>query len=210
VITEGTYLGPRVVSWLYDLVAHRYDSIKNVQFADEVQHIGAPLANRLGNAAEARVLDVACGTGRVALALRLGGAFRGTIVGLDRSMSMLREATLATCRAHVPMMPLHADAQHLPIANSSVDAVTCIEALEFFGRPELALAECWRVLKPGGILLVSNRIGRDARLLPHRHTGRGALEAVLREFGWREIDTSVWQVHYDLIWATKPSNMMGE
>ena len=206
ITTEGTYLGPRVVALLYDWTARSYDRIKNVQLVYEAERIGIPLAERLGESPGQRVLDVACGTGRVALALRLSGGYLGTIIGLDRSSGMLREAAGQMRRTNVPLLLVRGDAEHLPFPEASMDAVTCLEAIEFFTRPAVALGEFRRVLKPGGTLLVSNRVGSDARLLPWRHTGRGHLEHLLHTLGYVEIDTRPWQVHYDMIWARKPAD----
>jgi len=83
------------------------------------------------------------------------------------------------------------------------DCVTCLEALEFMRDPGGAIREMARVLRPGGVLLVSNRVGRDAWFFPGRLCGRGRLEWCLRELGLGEVTTERWQVHYDLIWARK-------
>lgn len=204
VSTEGTYLGPRVVALLYDWAARSYDRIKNVHFVDEARHIGIPLADRLKGRESARVLDLACGTGRVALALRLGGGYEGFIAGLDRSPGMLAICQAETEAVGVPIALQRGDGHHLPFVDGCMDAVTCLEALEFFGRPAQVLAECLRVLRPGGILLTSNRIGWQGRVMPFRYTGRGRQEALLYELGFALVDTERWQVHYDLIWAIKP------
>lgn len=206
ITTEGTYLGPRVVALLYDWTARSYDRIKNVQLVYEAERIGIPLAERLGDSPDLCVLDVACGTGRVALALRLSGGYLGTIIGIDRSSGMLREAAGQMRRAGVPLLLVRGDTERLPFPEASMDAVTCLEAIEFFRRPATALAEFRRVLKPGGTLLVSNRVGSDAQFLPWRHTGRGHLEHLLLTLGYVEIDTRPWQVHYDMIWARKPAD----
>jgi len=204
VITEGAYLGPRVVATLYDWTARTYNRIKNLNMIDEARHIGIPLAERIEAVGGSCVLDLACGTGRVALTLRLAGGYQGLIVGLDRSPGMLRVARHETEQADVVTTLLTGDVHQLPFADNSADAVTCLEAIEFFGQPARVLAECHRVLRPGGILLTSNRIGADARWLPFRHAGRGRQETLLRQLGFQKVDTERWQVHYDLIWATKP------
>lgn len=94
-------------------------------------------------------------------------------------------------------------ADRLAFADGTFDAVTCLEALEFMPDPRKAIAEMVRVLKPGGVLLVSNRVGWEARFLPGRCCGRGRMEKVLATHPLRDIHTQLWQVHYDLIWARK-------
>lgn len=68
VIAEGVHLGPRVVVWLYDLAAPRYERIKKFDPAVEDEFLGLPIVVELidANAESPRVLDVAAGTGRVA------------------------------------------------------------------------------------------------------------------------------------------------
>ena len=204
VTTEGTYLGARVVALLYDWSARSYDRIKNLHVVNEARHIGIPLSERLMTLGVSRLLDVGCGTGRVASALRLAGDYQGTIIGLDRSRGMLRQAAERLCPADDPTHLMIGDAQHVPLADASVGAVTCLEAIEFFPSPRDAMAEFWRVLEPGGLLLTSNRVGMDAGWLPFRHVGRGKLEALVQATGFVAVDTERWQVHYDLIWALKP------
>src|SRR5215471_10769272 len=69
VVVEGAHLGEGVVVWLYDLVAARYDRIKQFDLDVEGGTLGLPLATALAELDDARVLDVAAGTGRVARAL---------------------------------------------------------------------------------------------------------------------------------------------
>jgi len=201
VATEGTYLGPRVVTLLYDWTAPRYDRLKGLSFIHEMQRLGIPLAEALEGEPSPRVLDVATGTGRLPLALLRQADFAGHIAGLDRSLPMLARAREATAQDNRVML-LQGDAATLPFADGSFDAVTCLEALEFMWRPAAVIHEMRRVLKPGGVLLVSNRVGIDAWLFPGRLCGRGRLERFLARNGFSAIDRRRWQVHYDLIWAT--------
>jgi hypothetical protein len=65
VITEGVYLGRRIVVWLYDITAHKYDRVK--EFDDEAERVfvAQPLRFHLREKAAPLVLDVATGTGRL-------------------------------------------------------------------------------------------------------------------------------------------------
>jgi ubiquinone/menaquinone biosynthesis C-methylase UbiE len=202
VATEGTYLGPRIVTLLYDWTAPRYDRIKDLRFIYEMQRLGIPLAEALEVGPSPRVLDVATGTGRLPLALLRQTDFCGRVVGLDRSGPMLAQARKAT-NGYDRLVLLQADAGALPFAGKSFDAVTCLEALEFMWDPAAVIREMGRVLRPGGVLLVSSRVGLDARLLPGRLCGRGKMERFLRRTGFEAIETERWQIHYDLIWARK-------
>lgn len=97
-----------------------------------------------------RVLDLGCGTGLLSARLRreLPGA---RVVGADFSAGMLARAA-----ARDPgLRCVQATALALPFRDASFDAVTSTEAFHWFPDQRAALAECFRVLAPGGRLLVA-------------------------------------------------------
>lgn len=206
IITEGTYLGTRAVVIMYDWTARRYNRIKNLRPVYEAYFIGAPLSERLATADRPRLLDVATGTGRLPAAVLVGDERLVQVVGVDYSMPMLAEAaeTLAPYGERAALV--QGDGHRLMFSDKAFDAATCLEALEFMRDPRTVIREMIRVLKPGGVMLVSNRIGWESWLFPGRHCRRGRLEALLRSEGMVEIDTRLWQTYYDLIWAVKPRN----
>jgi ubiquinone/menaquinone biosynthesis C-methylase UbiE len=202
IVAEGTYLGPRVVAWTYDWVARRYDAIKQFDPRDENWFVAGPVMRELWGLDQPLVLDVATGTGRLPLAL-LHNRFRGQIVGLDLSRGMLRQARAKLQPYGDQVSLIWQDASRLPFADGTFDAVTCLESLEFMPRPLEALAEMVRVLGPGGLLFVTNRVGREARLLPGRAISRPRFEQVLASFLLCGVDVRRWQVSYDLAMARK-------
>jgi SAM-dependent methyltransferase len=114
------------------------------------------LVNRLGLASGASVLDIACGPGTVSrvLARRVGPA--GHVLGADYS-----EAMIAIARGHdaalgsAPIDYRVAPASSLPAEDSSLDAVTCQQGLQFFPDAQVALDEMARVLRPGGRVAIA-------------------------------------------------------
>ena len=206
IITEGTYLGPRVVVLLYDWAAKQYDSIKDLHFVNESRFIGLPLGAELGTESRPWLLDVATGTGRVPMALLNSGDFDGIIAGVDRSQRMLARAQEVTSDCGGCLHLICGDAQALPFREGSFHGASCLESLEFMGNADQVVAEMLRVLKPGGILLLSNRVGNEAWLFPGRLAGRGRLETHLNCLGLAGIRTQRWQAHYDLVWARKPES----
>ena len=203
IIAEGAHLGPRVVVWLYDLVAGRYDRIKQFDLQVEADLLGLPAASALAGVEAPLVLDVACGTGRVARALLRQPAFDGRVVNLDLAARMLAVGKQA-CAAWPDRLDwLRAPAIPLPFAADTFDAVTCLEALEFLPDARATLAECVRVLRPGGLLLTTNRVGLEALLLPGKTYSRPAFERLLGQLPLCGVQVLPWQVEYDLAWAWK-------
>jgi ubiquinone/menaquinone biosynthesis C-methylase UbiE/uncharacterized protein YbaR (Trm112 family) len=205
IVAEGTYLGPRVVSWTYDVVASRYDDIKQFSPRDESWFVAQPLLAALSGVERPLLLDVATGTGRLPLALLAEhlAARGGRIAALDLSPGMLRRARAKLRPYGEAVRLIRQDAGRLPFADGTFDAVTCLESLEFMPRPATALAEMVRVLAPGGVLMVTNRVGVEARLLPGRALPRPAFDALLSTLPLAQVDVHPWQSNYDLATARK-------
>jgi demethylmenaquinone methyltransferase/2-methoxy-6-polyprenyl-1,4-benzoquinol methylase len=90
-----------------------------------------------------RVLDVATGTGAVALQLVEQGH---TVVGIDQSPEML-----AVARERLPAVEFHEGrAESLPFADGEFDALTFTYLLRYVADPAATLRELARVVKPGG------------------------------------------------------------
>ncbi|WP_437306345.1 class I SAM-dependent methyltransferase [Sorangium sp. So ce388] len=105
-----------------------------------------------------RALEVGCGTGHWLKLLHERGY---EVTGLDASPAMLEQA-----RARLPAATLlHGTAERLPLPDAHVDCVLCVNALHHFPDPPAFMAEAFRVLGAGGLLL---NIGLD----PHRGLDR--------------------------------------
>ncbi|MCF8469055.1 MAG: class I SAM-dependent methyltransferase [Sneathiella sp.] len=109
------------------------------------------LCDATGISTGGSLLDVACGTGVVAREAksRVGGS--GAVTGLDRNNGMLDvAASLAP-----DIIWQSGVAEELPFEDGMFDAVTCQFGLMFFDDRKKALIEMWRVLRPGGRLVVA-------------------------------------------------------
>ncbi len=107
-------------------------------------------------------VDLACGSGRNALALASAGV---PVFGLDRSPDRLTELGIAAGRegSSIPTARANLESHHgVPLRSNSCGSVLI---LRFLFRP--LVAEIERVLHPGGLLLY------ETFLLAHRETGRG-------------------------------------
>ncbi len=201
ILTEGAYLGRRMVVWLYDLTAHNYDQIKEFEPDAESFFLIRPLRHRLKNIPAPLILDVATGTGRLPYYLLAEPLFNGRIIALDPATKMLTYARQKLAPYDHRAALVQQTAVPLPFADNSFDAVTCLEALEFFPSDEKAIGEMLRVLKPNGLLLVTRRRGRDGKLFPKRYRTVAQFEAMLTHLGATEVQTVPWQVEYDQIYS---------
>jgi SAM-dependent methyltransferase len=102
-------------------------------------------------AADASVLDLACGTGAVARAVAETAPSLRRIVGVDLSVGMLRRAE-AALRNRAPGGVARMDARVLAFPDAVFDAVLSGFAFDGFPDPGRALTEVHRVLRPGGSL----------------------------------------------------------
>ncbi len=112
----------------------------------------AQLVRHAGILAGQRVLDVACGTGPVAITAARKGAH---VRALDLTPALLERARENAQMAGVAVDFRDGDVEQLPFADSDFDAVVSQFGHMFAPRPEVAVAEMLRVLKPGGTLAFS-------------------------------------------------------
>ncbi|MCB9459458.1 MAG: class I SAM-dependent methyltransferase [Anaerolineaceae bacterium] len=199
--TEGVYLGKRVVIWLYDVYASRYDNIKQYDDVEEHLYLAQPLLAKLP-ATDPMVLDVATGTGRLPLALCQHARFEGHIIGVELSRKMITQAAekIANEHFHEYVTLLWADGTALPFPDDSFDVVTCMEALEFMPEPKAALDEIIRVLRSGGLLLTTRRINA---YMPSRLWEEKEMADMLAERGIVGATFQTWHTDYELVWGQK-------
>lgn len=128
----------------FDHVAPRYDLCNRLLSGGRDKAWRARLLAALGSPGRGRVLDVGCGTGDVALALRAQGA---DVVGLDPSRGMLARA-----RAKEPAIAwVQGDAVRLPFKERTFDASTSAFVLRNLPSRAACFGEQARVLRPGGV-----------------------------------------------------------
>ncbi len=132
----------------YSRQAERYDQTRAAS-----PSVLRPLRQALAGAPGRRLVDVGGGTGNYALALKREG---WEPVVVDRSPGMLSRA------AAKGLQTVQADAQHLPFADESFDAVAMISMLHHVEDRSAALAEARRVLRRRGKLVLIGFTGEDS------------------------------------------------
>ena len=105
-----------------------------------------------------RLLEIGFGTGHVLVELARAVGPTGKVFGIDISENMLAEAQVVLEQEKVAdrVSLVCGDAEHLPYDSDSIDGIFMCFTLELFDTPDIpmALAECKRVLLPGGRIVV--------------------------------------------------------
>lgn len=193
--------------------AGSYDRLTRLVTLGRRDRIYAGLADLSGVAPGDHAVDLGCGTGALtrALAARIGPT--GLVTGIDPSSEMVafasREATSSLQYA------VHS-AEALPFPDASVQVVATALAMHHIDpdRRPVAVAEAWRVLVPGGRLLVvdmqppRNRIARyviGAMTGPEMaNNDLGVVRELIIDAGFELVDEGVRSVVYGYVLGRKP------
>jgi demethylmenaquinone methyltransferase / 2-methoxy-6-polyprenyl-1,4-benzoquinol methylase len=144
----------RRVRGVFDSVAPKYD-VMNDLMSMGLHRAWKAYTVMVANVKEGQqVLDIAGGTGDLAMAFAPKVGVSGRVVHTDINEAMLREGRNRLIDAGVNLPTLVCDAEHLPFADASFDLVTVAFGLRNMTHKDVALSEMNRVLKPGGKLLV--------------------------------------------------------
>jgi len=148
VSTEMTTLGS---GQMFDRIARRYDLVNRVLSLglDQRWRRRTVRAVGVGLGESPRVLDVATGTGDLAIALARAYP-GGHVIGLDPSPGMLAIAADKVARRGLSVELVQGDAQALPQASCSIDAATIAFGIRNVPDRPKALRELARVVRPGG------------------------------------------------------------
>ncbi len=144
----------RRVRGVFDSVASRYDVMNDVMSLGLHRVWKAYTLAVSGVREGQRVLDIAGGTGDLALAFARKVGTRGEVVHTDINAAMLSTGRDRLVDAGVVLPTVVCDAEKLPFASDRFDVVSVAFGLRNMTHKDLALREMQRVLKPGGRLLV--------------------------------------------------------
>jgi SAM-dependent methyltransferase len=170
------FFSPRAATW-------------DTRFGDDMPAYAAAVAQaRIPQSGV--VVDVGCGTGRALPALREAVGPRGTVIAVDLTPEMLREASLRSGAAHAAV--LLADARYLPLADASVDAVFAAGLVMHLPDIEAGFGQLARITRPGGLLILFHPTGRAVLAARHGRTlgpdeplAVTSLRRITRHAGWQ-------------------------
>ena len=173
---------------LFDRLAETYDAWYETPLGRKVDQLEKELLFRVARPIPgAKVLDAGCGTGRLALEFARMGCM---VTGVDVSPAMLEKARRRT--GTLPGVALvQADVEKLPFPGAAFDLVLAFTVLEFTPNPGAAVRELWRVVKPGGSLVVGalNAWSPWARRRRRQARRRGGIFAQAAFFSYRDLKT---------------------
>ena len=139
------------------------------QIAQSYAPSAAEFVARLGFGPGERVLDVACGTGNLAIPAAKTGA---TVIGQDIAPNLLEQARAWAKKERLTIRFDENDAENLPYADATFDAVITMFGAMFTPQPTVVASEMVRTCRPGGRVVMANwTIGNAAgnhRRLPGR------------------------------------------
>ncbi len=142
------------VTQMFDTISENYDGLNRViSFGNDVRW-RRKVVNIVRKQSPQSILDIATGTGDLAIALTKTGAQK--IVGLDISPGMLKVGKRKVREKGVAnqVSMVVGDSEALPFEKGSFDAVTVAFGVRNFEDLEKGLSEILRVLKPLGVLVV--------------------------------------------------------
>jgi phosphatidylethanolamine/phosphatidyl-N-methylethanolamine N-methyltransferase len=171
----GSQLDRESIARAYARWAPVYDLVFGAVFA-QGRRAAIAASERIGG----RVLEVGVGTGISLPCYRRASG----VVGIDLSEPMLRKARARVAALRLSNVESLAvmDAERLTFSDASFDVVMAQYVINTVPHPEAALDEFARVLKPGGEIVLLNRIGADAGM---RRMFEAGFAPVGHWLGWR-------------------------
>ena len=123
------------------------------RFSRLMERSAVELLDRVGVRAGATLLDVACGSGQLALIAARRGA---KVTGVDIATNSVAAARDRARAEGLDAQFDEGDAEDLPYADASFDVVASLYGAMFAPRPELVARELLRVCRPGGTIVMGN------------------------------------------------------
>ncbi|MCF0252871.1 MAG: bifunctional demethylmenaquinone methyltransferase/2-methoxy-6-polyprenyl-1,4-benzoquinol methylase UbiE [Duodenibacillus sp.] len=142
------------VKKIFDVVSQKYDLMNDILSLGMHRLWKRDAIEATGAREGSRVLDIASGTGDLAIALARKVGATGTVFATDINVSMLKAGIGRMKQAGVSAEVLQCDCEALPFKDGAFDAVTVSFGLRNMTHKDKALSEMLRVVKPGGRVVV--------------------------------------------------------
>lgn len=152
---KASKLGKKAqVTQMFDTISGNYDGLNRVISLGIDTKWRKKVVKLVANSDPETILDIATGTGDLAIAMAATKAKR--IVGLDISKGMLAVGKEKVAKQHLEntIEMVIGDSENLPFGDNSFDAITVAFGVRNFEDLEKGLAEIYRVLKPKGTFAV--------------------------------------------------------
>jgi demethylmenaquinone methyltransferase/2-methoxy-6-polyprenyl-1,4-benzoquinol methylase len=147
---------PERIAGMFDAIAPRYDQLNHVLSGGVDWWWRRRAVRSLALTGRERVLDLCTGTADLAIATASTREGAREVIGIDFAGAMLAIGSAKVRRAGLESRVRFArgDAERVPLADASVDAVTIAFGIRNVRDPERGCRECLRVLRPGGRLAI--------------------------------------------------------
>lgn len=174
----------------FDKVASNYRTSRVHAAGQDLQRFGELMEKRAAGA----VLDVGCGAGHTSVAV---APYVQEVTAVDITPGMLRQ-TQALCeeRGLENVQVQTGDVLALPFEDHHFDAVVTRYSAHHWAEPQKAVSECWRVLKPGGVFILSDVIGLEEYA---DDTFLQAIELLRDSSHVRDFTISQWQGMFEKV-----------
>ena len=149
----------------FDSYADRWDSMEREDICARLDRV----VRESGINPGMRILDVGTGTGVLIPRLLEAMGNSGSILAIDISQGMLQVAASKGFPDNVRFQL--ADIEDFDYPDCSFDRVMCNAVFPHFRNKQAALTRIYRLLRPGGLLVISHPIGREAVNQVHRESG---------------------------------------
>jgi ubiquinone/menaquinone biosynthesis C-methylase UbiE len=188
---------------------HRYDAVVTLMSLGQERKIRQATLDMVPVRPGCSILEVGCGTGSLTIAAKARAGAKSRVCGIDVASDMLATARAKAAKAGLDIQFQSGSIQEIPYPEASFDVVLSSFMLHHVPDPkdkQQGVAECLRVLKPGGVLLIvdvepphnPHVVGMASHILGPEMMGHSVSEflPLLQNAGFDAIATGITKFRY--------------